>query len=182
MLRSILFLVPATALFSFLPGCFSQAPDLPTKDSIVDSQSASYQVTLEIAENNDLIVSVTNNTDKPIVFAPRADFLVVYHETPDGTKTALTWDGSNAEMKLLSPFETVNLLPKSTYIIRKVIWIDRQHSIDRALELKRKGRVYASVKPLRAGQIDAIFRTEAAKWALLLQEARSNTIEVPRGT
>ncbi len=165
-----------------MASCFSRAPNAPVASSVVDSPTDPYQVTLEIAEDADLIVSVSNRSDRQIVFAPRADFVVVFHEAPDGTRTALTWDGSNAEMRPLSPLETVNLAPKSTYTIRKEVWVDRQHKIDRSWALRREGKVYAVVMPLRIEQFEPSFRTEAAKWVLLGGELRSNTIKTPRSS
>lgn len=147
---------------------------------VAEPQSGSYRVVLQIDKRNAFTISVTNKTGKPVVFSPREDFVVVYHETPQGKKTALTWDGGNAEMKLLTPTDTVRLLPNDTYRIHRPIFVDPRQGIDRAQELKRKGVVYALVKPLRPGLFDSKFRKQGAKWALLDRELRSNAIAVKR--
>lgn len=170
--------MPPAFLWIFLVGCSTRAPDKAPSDHDLVATSWTPRVVLDIAEANNFIVSVINDTDTHLVFSPQPASLVVYHEAPDGTRRAITWDASNADMPLLSPFQLVYLAPQSRYTIRKSPYVDQRHGVDWTRITKQKGLIVAVVKPLRSGQLDSSFLKEAAKWPLLDRELRSRGIPV----
>ena len=175
--KSLLLLIVASSLAVFLPGCNSPTQGLPATRRVEDSKSVPYQVTLQIAEGNEFIVSMTNNTKSGIVLPIHPVWVLVYHESAGGRIEALTWDGRNADIGPLGPLSLVYLGPYATYIQRKKVW--KVDNTDRTPELKRKGRIYAVVKPIGLQWIDANIRKEATTWPLLDKELRSSSIDVP---
>ncbi len=179
MFRIVIYIGFATGLATVIISCVAQVSKTYTQIPSSQEPTGQLQIKLEILNSDTLNVRITNQTDKPVIFCPRVPFIVGYHESPNRKRTAITWDGSNAEFGLLSPIETVCLRPKATYSIRMAVFVDRQHGIDRRLVLKKKGVVFVVLNRLRASDFDTVFRKEAAKWSLLTKDASSNRIVTP---
>lgn len=137
------------------------------------------EVHLERVGDDRFEITISNTTDGPFVFCARQFFIVVYHQALGGKRTAITWDGSNAKMRSLGPFDTVLLEPGTSYRCSMRVKIDFQHKIDFRPYLKQTGDLIAIVNPLTLGTIDRRFRDFAKAAPLLSRKLESNKIKVP---
>lgn len=144
-----------------------------------EAKTFPIQASLQLSANNSFTITVTNASARTITFSPRADFMAVYHKAPDGSRTAMTWDGSNADMKPLRSSEVVMLAPKAKRVFRKAALVDVQHGIDTTRNLSSKGSLYAVLRPVHVGDFEEQAQKEVAEWNLLAEEVRSAEIQTP---
>jgi hypothetical protein len=110
------------------------------------AKKGELQVTLELSGSDRVLITIRNQSAKSVTFSPRADLLICYHEAPGGKRTALTWDGSNAEMMFLTLKDVITLKPGASHRLKRALWIEKRRGIDRSRLLKTKGQVYAVVR------------------------------------
>ncbi len=169
MLRSTILM----GLCGLLIGCTEIQESSPTSAAQARVSPMS-PIHLDITQTGGFVLSITNKNKKSFVFSPRLDFVAVFYEDAEGKRIPMTWDGRNADMKLLSPFEVVHLLPNSTYVLR----IPKDKVVQKEV-LKQGGFVFGIVKPLRAGHFEAELQKRAAKVELLGQELVSQQVATP---
>lgn len=144
-----------------------------------DQQPPATGLTLDvkIVSRDEFLVVVRNNSAEPVVFSPWTTGLVLYHRSPSGVVTSLSYDGSDADMSPLGAFDTVNLPPKGVYQVSLDFWVNKYR--DQRQFLGRSGTIYAILHPLRLGSIDSQLRSAALRAPLLKVPIRSNEVRSP---
>jgi hypothetical protein len=82
-------------------------------------------------------------------------------------------------MMFLTLKDVITLKPGASHRLKRALWIDPQHNIDRSRLLKTKGQVYVVVGAFIPGIFAVPYRKAAEKLPLLRTQVKSNLIAVP---
>ncbi|HRJ34244.1 MAG TPA: hypothetical protein PKY51_11895 [Fimbriimonadaceae bacterium] len=138
------------------------------------------QVKLKLIGRDQFEIAVINQSGQPLIFSDFECFTVVYHQALNGTRTALTRDGSGTDAPLIGPFDTIRLGPTATYRFTRRVLVDIEHNLDYRLYLNKPGALVAVVKPLRAGNIDRRFYSEIRAPILKSKLESNHVVILPR--
>lgn len=146
------------------------------RSTVAASQTGGMTVYLSRESSTSFLVKIENRSRTPIVISDLPTHVVIYHQSKGGSPIPITWDGRNADMKPFGPFSTISLAPGSSYTVRRSVWMDPQHKIDRSHLLNKEGSMFAQFNPITPGQLEMPFRRQYAKVPFMKRALRSGML------